>query len=239
MFVMHKENTIIRMFRVSKRYGKMEALSDLTLDIKDGEFVFVTGPSGAGKSTMIKLLYMGETASEGAIIIDGVYMDRITRKQIPRLRRKLGIIFQDFKLIPTKTVFQNVALVLEIIGVKPKEIQRRTMEALERVGIDDRAGELTPVLSGGEKQRVAVARAIVGEPRIILADEPTGSLDSDSASHIFQLLQDAHADGATVVVATHDQQMINTGYGRVVRLAKGRLNPEDAEMQYTGQGMDV
>jgi cell division transport system ATP-binding protein len=238
MFVMHKENTIIRMFRVSKRYGKMEALSDLTLDIRSNEFVFVTGPSGAGKSTMIKLLYMGETASEGAIIIDGVYMDRITRKQIPRLRRKFGIIFQDFKLIPTKTVFQNVALVLEIAGVKPKEIQRRVTESLERVGIADRAGELTPVLSGGEKQRVAVARAIVGEPKIILADEPTGSLDPDSASHIFQLLQAAHADGTTVVVATHDQQMINTGHGRVVRLVKGRLNPEDTT-QSTGQGMDL
>ena len=149
MFVMHKDNTIIRMFRVSKRYGKMEALSDLTLEIRNNEFVFITGPSGAGKSTMIKLLYMGEIASEGAIIIDGVYMERITRKQIPHLRRKFGVIFQDFKLIPTKTVFQNVALVLEVLGVKPKEIQVRVMEALERVGIDDRAGELPPVLSGG------------------------------------------------------------------------------------------
>ncbi|MDA8404166.1 MAG: cell division ATP-binding protein FtsE [Desulfobacteraceae bacterium] len=237
MFVMHKENTIIRMFRVSKRYGKMEALHDLTVDIRNNEFVFVTGPSGAGKSTMIKLLYMGETVSEGSIIIDGMNMDRITQRQIPMLRRKLGVIFQDFKLIPTKTVFQNVALVLEIVGVRPKDIQGRVTEALIRVGIDDRAGELPPVLSGGEKQRVAVARAIVGEPKIILADEPTGSLDPDSASHIFQLLRDAHESGTTVIVATHDQQMINTGHGRVVRLAKGRLNPED-ETRSIAQEMD-
>ncbi len=237
MFVMHKENTIIRMFRVSKRYGKMEALHDLTVDIRNNEFVFVTGPSGAGKSTMIKLLYMGETVSEGSIIIDGMNMDRITQRQIPMLRRKLGVIFQDFKLIPTKTVFQNVALVLEIVGVRPKDIQGRVTEALMRVGIDDRAGELPPVLSGGEKQRVAVARAIVGEPKIILADEPTGSLDPDSASHIFQLLRDAHESGTTVIVATHDQQMINTGHGRVVRLAKGRLNPED-ETRSIAQEMD-
>ena len=234
MFVMHKENTIIRMFRVSKRYGKMEALSDLTLDIRNHEFVFITGPSGAGKSTMIKLLYMGETASEGAIIVDGVYMERITRKQIPRLRRKFGVIFQDFKLIPSKTVFQNVALVLEVAGVRPKEIQRRVMESLERVGIDDRAGELPPVLSGGEKQRVAVARALVGEPKIILADEPTGSLDPESASHIFHLLQEAHADGTTVVVATHDQRMINTGHGRVIRLVKGQLNTDDEVREIDG-----
>lgn len=227
MFVMHKENTIIRMFRVSKRYGKMVALNDLTVDIRNNEFVFITGPSGAGKSTMIKLLYMGETVSEGAIIIDGLNMERITRKQIPWLRRKIGVIFQDFKLIPTKTVFQNVALVLEVAGVRPKEIPGRVREALEQVGIADRAGELPPVLSGGEKQRVAVARAIVGEPKIILADEPTGSLDPESANHIFQLLQEVHRAGSTVVVATHDQRMIDTGHGRVIRLARGRLNPDD------------
>lgn len=227
MFTMQKDDTIIRMFRVTKRYGKMEALRDLTLDIRHNDFVFVTGPSGAGKSTLIKLLYMGESVSEGSIIIDGVNMERITRRQIPELRRKLGIVFQDFKLIPTMNVYQNVALVLEVAGVKPKEIQRRVREVLERVGIADRSGELPPALSGGEKQRVAVARAMVGSPKIILADEPTGSLDPDSAAHIFHLLTDAHASGATLVIATHDQQMINTGHGRVVRLAKGRLNEEE------------
>lgn len=215
------------MFNVTKRYGKMEALRNLTLDVRKNEFIFVTGPSGAGKSTMIKLLYHGETASSGAILVDGMNLGRISRKQVPRLRRKFGVIFQDFKLISTKTVFQNVALVLEVGGLKPKEIYPRVMEVLTYVGIDDRAEEFPPVLSGGEKQRVAVARAMVGVPEIVLADEPTGSLDPDSAAHIFRLLQAVHKSGATVIIATHDQQMIQNHNGRVVRLEKGRMTGPD------------
>jgi len=222
-----RKNIIIRMFNVGKRYGKMEALSNLSLEVRKNEFIFVTGPSGAGKSTMIKLLYMGETVSSGAILVDGMNLARISKKQLPMLRRQIGVIFQDFKLIPTKTVFQNVALVLAVAGLKPKEIYPRVMDVLERVGIDDRAEEFPPVLSGGEKQRVAVARAIVGEPKIILADEPTGSLDTDSAEHIFQLLRAVYETGATVIIATHDQQMINNHDGRVVRLVKGRMASEN------------
>lgn len=222
-----EKDIIIRMFHVSKRYGKMEALNNLSLEVRKNEFIFVTGPSGAGKSTMIKLLYMGETVSFGAILVDGMNLSRIPKKQIPMLRRKFGVVFQDFKLIPTKTVFQNVSLVLEVAGLKPKEIYPRVMDVLERVGIDDRAEEFPPVLSGGEKQRVAVARAMVGRPKIVLADEPTGSLDSDSAAHIFQLLRAVHETGATVIIATHDQQMINNNHGRVVRLVKGRMDCEN------------
>lgn len=227
MYPDQKNNLIIRMFNVTKRYGKMEALRNLTLDVRKNEFIFVTGPSGAGKSTMIKLLYHGETASSGAILVDGMNLGRISRKQVPRLRRKFGVIFQDFKLISTKTVFQNVALVLEVGGLKPKEIYPRVMEVLTYVGIDDRAEEFPPVLSGGEKQRVAVARAMVGVPEIVLADEPTGSLDPDSAAHIFRLLQAVHKSGATVIIATHDQQMIQNHNGRVVRLEKGRMTGPD------------
>lgn len=216
---------IIRMFNVSKRYGKMDALSRLTLDIHENEFVFVTGPSGAGKSTMIKLLYLGETATEGEILVDGLNLSRISRRQIPLLRRRIGVIFQDFRLIPTRTVYQNVSLVLEILGLKPKEMRELVMSALEWVGIDDRADEFPPVLSGGEKQRVAVARAMVGNPKIVLADEPTGSLDPDSAARIFKLLQIAQRSGATVVVATHDQHMISSHDGRVIRLQKGCMTP--------------
>jgi len=211
------------MFSVSKRYGNMDALRDLTIDIWRNEFLFVTGPSGAGKSTMIKLLYMGETVSAGAILVDGVNLSRVSRRQIPNLRRKLGVIFQDFKLIATKTVFQNVALVLEVSGINGSDMQQRVMTVLERVGIEDRAGEYPPVLSGGEQQRVAIARAMVGNPKIILADEPTGSLDPESADHIFKLLQYAHKSGATVIIATHDQQMINHHKGRVIRLVNGRM----------------
>jgi cell division transport system ATP-binding protein len=218
-----EKNTIIRMFNVSKRYGKMEALSNLSLEVRKNEFIFVTGPSGAGKSTMIKLLYMGEKASSGAILVDGMNLSRISRKQIPMLRRKFGVVFQDFKLIPTKTIFQNISLVLEVAGFMPKEIHPLVMDVLERVGIQDRAEEFPPVLSGGEKQRVAIARAMVGTPKIVLADEPTGSLDPDSAAHIFRLLRSVHARGATVIIATHDQQMINNHNGRVVRLEKGQM----------------
>ncbi len=221
------KNTIIRMFNVSKRYGKMEALSNLSLEVRKNEFIFVTGPSGAGKSTMIKLLYMGETASSGSILVDGMNLARISRKQIPMLRRKFGVVFQDFKLISTKTVFQNVALVLEVAGLKPKEIYPLVMDVLECVGIEDRSEEFPPVLSGGEKQRVAIARAMVGTPKIVLADEPTGSLDPDSAAQIFQLLRSVHERGATVIIATHDQQMINNHDGRVVRLVKGRMDCEN------------
>ncbi len=218
-----EKDIIIRMLHVNKRYGKMEALHNLSFEIRKNEFVFVTGPSGAGKSTMIKLLYMGESASSGAILVDGINLARIPRKQIPMLRRKFGVIFQDFKLIPTKTIFQNVSLVLEVAGLKAKEIYPRVMDVLERVGINDRAEEFPPVLSGGEKQRVAIARAMVGQPKIVLADEPTGSLDPDSAAHIFQLLQAVHQAGATVIIATHDQQMISDHDGRVVRLENGRM----------------
>lgn len=216
------------MFHVSKRYGEIDALKNLSIDIRQNDFLFITGPSGAGKSTMIKLLYIGETVSAGAIIVDGMNLARISRKQIPMLRRKLGIIFQDFKLIPTKTVYQNVALVLEVAGVNGRDVQSLVMDALERVGIDDRAGEFPPVLSGGEKQRVAIARAMVGKPKIVLADEPTGSLDPESAEHIFGLLQGMHRSGATVIIATHDQQMINNHDGKIIRLVKGRMT-EDSQ----------
>ncbi len=216
-------DTIIRMFRVTKRFGKKEALVDITLDVYENDFLFITGPSGAGKSTMIKLLYMGESLSDGSIIIDGLNFARITRKQIPLIRRRLGIVFQDFQLIPTRTVFRNVSLVLEVAGVKPREITERVKNALERVGIADRANELPPVLSGGEQQRVAVARAIVGNPKIIIADEPTGSLDPESAKHIFGLLKSAHDQGATVIIATHDREMIENHTGRRIRLENGRM----------------
>lgn len=220
------KKVIIRLFNVTKQYGKMAALRTLSLDVHENEFVFVTGPSGAGKSTLIKLLYLGEPVTDGEILVDGMNLSRISRRQIPRLRRRIGVIFQDFKLIPTRTVYQNVALALEVAGLKPKDIRPLVLSALEWVGIDDRADEYPPVLSGGEKQRVAVARAMVGNPRIVLADEPTGSLDPDSAERIFQLLQIAHRSGATVIVATHDQDMISADIGRVVRLEKGRMAPD-------------
>ena len=201
-------NAIIRMFHVHKRYGGKSALHDLTLDIRKNEFLFVTGPSGAGKTTLLKLLYLGQSLSEGQILVDGVNLSRINRKGIAPLRRKFGIIFQDYKLIPTKTVYENVALVLEAAGRKPRLIQKKVRSVLRTVGMENRMKSLPMSLSGGEQQRVAVARAVVGDPKIILADEPTGSLDTESAGIIMAFLDDFHSRGSTVVLATHDQELI-------------------------------
>ncbi len=219
-------NPLVRMFRVSKRYAGKQALADVTLDIARNDFIFITGPSGAGKSTLIKMLYLGEKISTGSILIDGVNLARITPKQVPQLRRKFGIIFQDFKLIPGRTVYENVSLVLEVAGVRPAEIRPRVEAALIRVGIADRADAFPQILSGGEKQRVAVARAMVGEPMIVLADEPTGSLDPDSAQVIFDMFKSVHAAGTTVIIATHDRDMIRSYPARIIRLEDGRLTDE-------------
>lgn len=211
------------MFHVHKRYGAKFALNDLTIDILKNEFLFVTGASGAGKTTLLKLLYLGESTSEGQILIDGANISRINRKGIPALRRKFGIIFQDYKLIPTKTVFENVALVLEAAGRKPRLIEKKVRSVLRTVGMEDRMKSLPLSLSGGEQQRVAVARAVVGDPKIILADEPTGSLDAESAGVIMAFLDDFHSRGATVIIATHDKHLIQKNGARVVHLQDGRL----------------
>ena len=219
----NKNNAIIRMFHVHKRYGAKFALQDLTLDIDKNEFVFITGPSGAGKTTLLRLLYLGQNVSEGQILVDGMNLSRINRKRIPFLRRKFGIIFQDYKLIPTKSVFENVALVLEAAGRKPRLVAKKVKSVLRTVGMEDRMNALPPSLSGGEQQRVAVARAVVGDPKIILADEPTGSLDAEAAAVIMAYLDDFHSRGATVVVATHHPELIKKVGGRVVHLRDGRL----------------
>jgi len=217
---------VIRLFRVYKRYGGKNALVDLSLDIFKNEMLFVTGPSGAGKTTLLKLIYVGEPASEGQILIDGMNLSRIARKRIPYLRRKIGIIFQDYKLIPTRSVFDNVALVLEAAGKNRRLIRKKVQSVLRTVGMEERMETLPPSLSGGEQQRVAVARAVVGEPEIILADEPTGNLDPESADAILRLLKTFYAHGATVIIATHDKEMIRKTGGRVILLKDGRLVDE-------------
>ena len=216
------EDALIRLFHVYKRYGAYNALFDVSLDIFKNEFLFLAGPSGAGKSTLLKLLYLGETLSEGQILIDRMNLARVSPKRAPELRRKLGIIFQDFKLIPTKTVYENVALVLEARGMSRKFIQKKVSSVLRIVGMEDRIKSFPPGLSGGEQQKVAVARAVVGDPKIILADEPTGSLDADSAEAILNLLITKHARGATVLVATHDKELIHSTKGRVIQLNVGK-----------------
>ena len=217
------KGAIIRLFGVCKRYGSRNALVDLSLDVFRNELLYVSGPSGAGKTTLLKLLYLGEPVTEGQLLIDGINLSRIPRNRIPYLRRKFGIVFQDYKLIPTKTVYENVALVLEVAGFKLKHIQKKVKSVLRTVGMEDRLDTFPPSLSGGEQQRVAVARAVAGDPTIILADEPTGNLDAESADIILGLLRTFHDGGATVIIATHDIELIRRAGGRVISLKHGRL----------------
>jgi cell division transport system ATP-binding protein len=221
----NNENSLIRMFHVYRRYGSKAALFDINLEVFKNELIFITGPSGAGKSTLLKLLYLGEPASEGQILVDGINLSRISRNRIPFLRRKIGIIFQDFKLIHSKTVFENVALVLEAAGKPRQFIQKKVGSVLRAVGMDDRQNSFPLSLSGGEQQRVAIARAVAGDPTIILADEPTGSLDAESASQVTGLLKEFHIRGSTIIVATHDKEFISKSGGRAVYLKQGRIQP--------------
>jgi len=217
---------IIQLSHVHHAYGSKTALIDLTFEIFKNELVFVNGPSGAGKTTLLKLLYLGALASEGEIWIDGIRPEQLPRRRLPLLRRKIGVIFQDYKLIPHRSVYDNVALVLEAAGHRRTLVPRKIRSVLNMVGMDQHAATLPPRLSGGEQQRVAVARALVGDPRLILADEPTGNLDAASARKVLDLLNGAYIRGATVVIATHDKELMRSMGGRVLYLEQGRLMGE-------------
>ncbi|MBI5537154.1 MAG: cell division ATP-binding protein FtsE [Deltaproteobacteria bacterium] len=192
------------------------------LTIERGEFVFITGPSGAGKSTMLRLLYRAETVDDGRILFLGRDIARLTADSVPMLRRNVGIVFQDFKLVPNWSVYDNVAVTLEVLGIQERIIHTRVGEALERVGLAGRGQDRACVLSGGEQQRVAIARAIVGEPALILADEPTGNLDPLLATDILGLFEDIHETGTTVIFATHDRTLLDVRPRRVVVLDEGK-----------------
>jgi cell division transport system ATP-binding protein len=209
---------------VSKLYGRgVYALRDLSLRVDKGEFVFLTGPSGAGKSTLLRLLLRQDVPSEGEMIVGGRNLAALTARQVQSYRRSLGFVFQDFKLLPRKTVLENVAFVPRVLGAELTQQQRRTFQVLKWVGLQHRMSAYPQELSGGEQQRIAIARALVNDPVIVLADEPTGNLDPDLSLEIMNLFREVNARGTTVVVATHDRELIRRVGRRALTLDHGRI----------------
>ncbi len=209
---------------LGKVYGRgLYALRDLTLTIDKGEFVFLTGPSGAGKSTLLRLLLLQEEPTEGEVSVGGRNLAHLSRPEVQAYRRTVGFVFQDFKLIARKTVFENVSFALRVLGQPVEQQRRRTYQVLKWVGLQHRLNAFPEELSGGEQQRVAIARALVNEPHLVLADEPTGNLDPDLSLEIMNLFRDINASGTTVVVATHDRELIKWVGRRTVQLEHGRL----------------
>lgn len=218
------EKQIIRMDGVTKTYPPdIVSLFQVSCEIEKGEFVFLTGPSGSGKTTFLKLLFCAERPTSGEIWIDGIALSSVAGAQIPYLRRKIGVVFQDFKLLPAKTIFENVALSLEVVGVSRDQIEKRVRHVLDAVGLAGKLKHYPLQLSGGEQQRVALARAVVNRPPIILADEPTGNLDTRRADEVMGIMDELNAQGTTIVFATHNERFFAHTYRRVLRLEGGRL----------------
>lgn len=218
---------MIHFHDVSKHYDNQTALRKLTFSIEKGEMVFVTGPSGSGKTTLLKLIYLAEKPDEGNITVAGLEIDKLKESKIPLLRRNIGVVFQDFRLLYNRDVFENVALVLRIRGADYKELKTRVFDALKLVNLRHRSDSYPGSLSGGEQQRVAIARAIVAEPSIILADEPTGNVDPDTSAGIIRTLKDINTRGATVLVATHNRELFRNTGKRVLRLDDGNFVGEE------------
>jgi cell division transport system ATP-binding protein len=215
---------LIQLFNVSKHYpGGQIGLFNISTSVERGEFVFLTGPSGAGKTTLLKLLYREEQPSSGSILVNGRNVSSLPRAKVPYLRRTIGVVFQSFRLIPYKTVFENVAYLPRILGESAKEQRRLAVEVLRSVGLAHRIDAYPKQLSGGEQQRVAIARAIISRPDILLADEPTGNLDPDLSAELIKLFLRIHQDGTTVILATHDRELIRRVNRRVLYLESGRL----------------
>jgi cell division transport system ATP-binding protein len=215
---------MIQLHNVSLAYQHdASALNNIDLKIGKGEFVFLTGPSGAGKTSLLRLLYGALTPNRGQVLIDGQNVTRMSASQIPLLRRSIGVVFQDFKLLQNRTVFENVAITLEVLGWGRADIGKKTMHILKQMGIESKYNNITQRLSGGEQQRVALARALVNDPKILLADEPTGNLDDANKNQILNIFKDANIRGTTVVVATHDRRLIEQGHKRLVTLNKGEI----------------
>jgi len=215
---------LIQLFHVTKRWSNdPPVLDDVTLQVEKGEFVWLTGPSGAGKTTLLRLLFCADEPTSGQVIVGGRNVNRLSKAGVPDLRRNVGVVFQDFKLLPNRTALENVGFALEVLGASDAQIRERARKRLAQVGLADKAGSLPLRMSGGEQQRVAIARALVNEPAILLADEPTGNLDASLTDSILQLLFDANARGATVVVATHDRGLLGRYRRRTIQLHHGKV----------------
>lgn len=224
----------IKFRNVEKTYKNgVNAVYDMNLDIKKGEFVFVIGASGLGKSTLIKMLYREERPTNGEIYVGGINVAKVKNNKVYKLRRKIGIVFQDYKLLPKLTVYENVAFALEIYGLPTNEVKRKVLKALDLVGLKSKTKSYPNQLSGGEQQRVAIARAIVNSPKLLICDEPTGNLDPDTSLEVMKVIEKINDLGTTVVMATHDREMVNKMKKRVVLLDNGKLVKDYEKGSYT------
>jgi len=226
---------VILLDRVSKNYSRKSgtaALERVSLHIEPKEFVIIVGQSGAGKSTLLKLLTREEKPSSGKIIVGGIDYENLRDRDIPKLRRRIGVVFQDFKLLPNKTVYENVAFALEIIGISTKEIKHTVPRVLEIVGLTGKENNYPMELSGGERQRVAIARAIVRQPKILIADEPTGNLDPKHAWDVIRVLEKINKYGTTVLLTTHNMEIVNRLKRRVVTISGGKISDDRARGDY-------
>ncbi len=214
---------MIQLYRVTKYYEGVPALREVSFTVDKGEFVFVTGPSGAGKSTLLKILFCAEQADEGRIVMQGINTFRLKSSTIPYLRRNIGFVFQDYKLLPHRTISENIALALKVVGTPSGQIEQRVYQVLRKVGMENKRHLTPPKLSGGEQQKIAVARALVNEPQVLLADEPTGNLDPQSAQEVFRLFKDINMKGTTVLVATHDWETVRKMQRRIITMEGGKI----------------
>ncbi|PYQ28588.1 MAG: cell division ATP-binding protein FtsE [Acidobacteria bacterium] len=218
---------MIHFYHVTKRFDRYStALNDVTFHVEKGEFVFLTGPSGAGKSTLLKLILRQMTTTEGQIIVNGRNLAAMKPSQLPYFRREIGMVFQDFKLIERMTVFENLSFILTVLNVAPKEHKKKAYQALRSVDLHHKLNAYPPQLSGGEQQRVAIARALINDPLVLIADEPTGNLDPDLSREILHIFSEANLRGSTVLLATHDRELIRSSGRRVIVLEHGRLIEE-------------
>jgi cell division transport system ATP-binding protein len=223
---------MIKFEDISKEYNNLIALSDINLEVKEGEFLFLVGPSGAGKTTLIKLLIREELPTAGEIYYDSLGVSQLPRKELPQLRREIGVVFQDFKLLPRKTALENVRFVLDVVGKPPEEQEELAPEILKLVELEKQQDHFPYQLSGGEKQRLAIARALAAEPKVLVADEPTGMIDPAAAWNVLNLLRKINEMGSTVIMATHNAAVVDTLKQRVVELDKGKIVRDQKEGEY-------